>query len=70
MAITYRYSKPKPLPERKVDVFAGEGSIAGNLKKRRESIESGDPSGGRNVVGGDNSADEVIQRGYFKENDE
>ena len=62
---TYRYPKPKPQPERKVDVFAGEGSIAGKLRKRREAIEAGDPSGGS-----DNSADVVLKRGYFKEEDE
>jgi hypothetical protein len=31
----------------KADIFAGEGSIAGKLKKRREAIEAGDPTGGR-----------------------
>ena len=66
---TYRYPKPKPQPERKVDVLAGEGSIAGKLKKRREAIEGGDPTGGRPVVGA-NSADDVLRRGYFKEEDE
>lgn len=28
---------------RKADVFAGSGSFAGKLRKRRELIESGDP---------------------------
>ena len=70
MATTYRYPKPKPQPDRKVDIFAGKGSVAEKLKKRREAIESGDPSGGRPVVGGDNNADEVLKRGYFKEDEE
>lgn len=35
------------MADRKADVFAGEGSFAGRLKKRREAIESGDPSEGR-----------------------
>jgi hypothetical protein len=30
--------------KRKADVFAGEGSIAGKLKERRERIEAGDLS--------------------------
>ena len=29
------------------DLFAGSGSVAGKLKKRRKAIESGDASGGR-----------------------
>lgn len=33
--------------KRKADIFAGEGSIAGKLRKRREAIESGDATGGR-----------------------
>jgi hypothetical protein len=31
----------------KADTFAGEGSIAGKLKKRREAYEAGDPSEGQ-----------------------
>jgi hypothetical protein len=31
---------------RLVDVFAGKDSLADKLRKRRDSIESGDPSGG------------------------
>lgn len=31
------------MAERKADVFAGEGSIAGMLRKRRKSMEEFDP---------------------------
>ena len=34
---------------RKADVFAGEGSVAGKLKARREKMEEGDPEGARDV---------------------
>lgn len=64
--------------DRKVDALAGEGSIAGKLKKQRQALESGDSTTGRPVVGGqkgltatgevdENSADEVLSRGYFRE---
>jgi len=35
--------------KRTADIFAGEGSIAGKLRKRREAIESGDASGGQQL---------------------
>ncbi len=38
-------------PGHKADVFAGKGSVAGKLKKRREDIESGDARAGRPVPG-------------------
>lgn len=40
--------KEEPKSEdRKVDIFAGEGSLADKLRKRRKAIEGGDPSGSR-----------------------
>ena len=63
-----RAPRPKPVStERPVDVFAGKGSVADTLKKRRQALESGDPSAGAPTVGGDNSPDQVINRGYFTE---
>ena len=68
--------------KRKADHLAGEGSLAGKLKKQRESFESGDTSMGRPVVGGDSSLDAtgepvednrpsgVLRRGYYIEKDE
>lgn len=35
--------------KRKADVFAGEGSLAGKLKARREAVESGDLEGANDV---------------------
>jgi len=35
------------MPRRPADVFAGEGSVAGKLRARREAIEAGDATGGR-----------------------
>ena len=63
----YRYPKPKPIPDRPVDVVAGPGSVAGKLKKQRENLESGDETKMHPTVGGDNEADEVLKRGYFTE---
>lgn len=34
---------------RKADIFAGEGSIAGKLKARRDLMESGDPEAASEV---------------------
>lgn len=56
-------------PKRKADVFAAEGSIAGILRKQRQAMESGDETMMRPVIG-DNSSDEVLKRGYFKESDD
>ena len=56
-------------PKRKVDVFAAEGSIAGILRKHRQAMESGDETTMHPVMG-DNSSDEVLKRGYFKETDD
>ena len=67
--------------ERKVDALAGAGSTADKLKKQRQALEGGDATLGRPVVGGqkgltatgevdENSADEVLSRGYFREKDE
>lgn len=62
---------------RKVDVFAGDGSTAGKVKRQREAMESGDVSMGRPVVGGqsgldatgepieDNRPSKVLKRGYY-----
>ncbi len=36
---------------KKVDVFAGKGSVAGGIKKRRKQLESGDPRAGHPVPG-------------------
>lgn len=52
------------MPKRKVDIFAGAGSLADRLRKRRDSIESGDETGGAN----DTSV--VVQRGYMDETDD
>lgn len=64
------------MPKKLVDLFAGKGSVAGKIKKQRQSMESGNPSMGRPVVGGqpgmdamgnavdENSGDEVVKRGY------
>lgn len=41
--------REKKKNERKVDVFAGEGSFAGKLKARREAMEAGDPEGAQEV---------------------
>ena len=35
------------MPRRPADVFAGEGSVAGKLKARRDAVEAGDATGGR-----------------------
>jgi hypothetical protein len=37
------------MPRRPADIFAGEGSVAGKLRTRREAIEAGDTTGGRKV---------------------
>lgn len=65
------------MPKRKVDVFAGEGSFADKLRKRRIAIESGDPSGGRNQKDEkskekhpSNHPSGVLKRGYYVEKEE
>ena len=55
--------------ERPVDVFTGYSNTAKLLKKQREAMESGDETSMHPVVG-DNSSDEVLKRGYFKEENE
>lgn len=57
------------MPDRDVDFFTRISETARKLKKQRESVEEGDPAVGKPVVG-ENSADEVVKRGYFKEEDE
>ena len=39
----------KHMRGRKADVFAGEGSVAGKLKARREAVEAGDLEGAQEV---------------------
>lgn len=62
--------------KRKADVFAGDGSLAGRLKKRREALEAGDPSGGADTtpekpdMRKENSPGAVIRRGYMSVEDE
>jgi hypothetical protein len=43
---------------RKADVFAGKGSLADRLKKRRQAIESG--------IEDENTPEKVKERGYKK----
>lgn len=56
---------------RKADVFAGDGSIAGKLRKRREAMDAGDPSGGAMPElqakddTKDNRPSNVLKRGYY-----
>ena len=63
------------MPKRPVDVFAGPGSLADKLRKRREAIEGGDPSGGRDPQPQPEKKEEynhpgsVIKRGYYIEKD-
>ena len=68
------------MPKRPVDAFAGTGSLADKLRKRREAIESGDPSGGQQISEaqpaqqpnpGDvyNHPQHVLKRGYYVEKD-
>jgi hypothetical protein len=63
------------MPKNPADLFAGEGSFAGKLRKRREAIEAGDPEQGReemigNADGGDadggshDMPDNRYRRGY------
>lgn len=52
--------------ERKVDkLILSDSSLAGRLKKRRQAIEDGDPSGGQHSDV--NSPENVLPRGYFLE---
>lgn len=66
--------------KRLVDSLADDNSIAGNIRKRRQMLESGDATTGRPVVGGDpglnemgepvdNRPSQVLKRGYYKENE-
>jgi hypothetical protein len=55
--------------ERPADIFTRFSETARKLKKQREAMEAGDPAVGKPVVG-PNDADEVLKRGYFKEEDE
>ena len=50
--------KEKP-PARKVDIFAGKGSLADRLKKRRQAVESG-------TIEDENTREKIIERGYKK----
>lgn len=61
----------------KADVFAGEGSVAGNLRKRRQAMDAGDPSGGQAKdyhdkpdMRGENAPGTVIRRGYMSVEDD
>jgi hypothetical protein len=57
--------------KRKVDVFAGEGSVAGLLKKRRQAVEDDKledfEQEKREYT---NSSSKVVHRGYRVENEE
>lgn len=69
------------MAKRTLDILAGDGSTAGKVKKQRDSMESGDVSMGRPVVGGqegldatgdpisDNRPSSVLKRGYYVEKD-
>jgi hypothetical protein len=68
------------MSKRLVDSLADDNSVAGNIRKRRNSLESGDTTTGRPVVGGDSGLDamgdavdnrpsQVLKRGFYKENE-
>lgn len=63
------------MPKRKVDVFAGDGSVAGNLRKRRMAMEEGDATGGKNpheetMPKETNHPAGVLKRGYYLERED
>lgn len=56
--------KPKT-GERPTDKLVNKHAVTGTLDRQRKAYESGDPAGGKPVVG-DNDADSVLDRGYYK----
>ena len=55
------------MPKSLLDMLAGKGSVAGKLKEHREKLEKGEST--HPVVGGENESEEVVRRGYFKDED-
>jgi hypothetical protein len=51
--------KRKKQGDREVDVFAGGGSFADKLRRRRQAIEQGDPAGGEAFRQSDETAEKV-----------
>lgn len=56
---------PKDKYSRKADSFAGQGSLADKLRKRRRAIEQGDPSGGKKSGNADHR--KALKHGYTVE---
>lgn len=67
--MTTRLYYGNPNNSRPADKLAGKGSVAGKLKDLRQKLESGQST--NPVVGEDqNNANDVVNRGYFLENDD
>ena len=52
--------------KRLLDKLAGKGSVAGKLKEQREKMERGESMHPTVPATPDNSPDEVIRRGYIR----
>lgn len=65
-----KYNKPqnadKTTRTRRADVFAGAGSVAGNLKRERTRTES---MADIDAMIDGNSTDVVVKRGYMREDE-
>ena len=62
--MTTRIYYPRKQRTRPADLLAGKGSVAGKVRETRQKLESGEST--HPVVGGENSPDQVLNRGYFK----